>query len=126
MNLDDMLGPEYARVIRARKELETAITAVVETAQSVQDFGPMGTDELPAAVSALEASEHVDSDEGAAQWVSRAFTATPVDLLKTGETGLAFGGSVALMRAALHDLDQALAALDDEPGPTASGGTFSR
>jgi hypothetical protein len=123
--IDDVLGPEYARVARARKSLEEACAAVIEMAQAVGDFGPMGTTELPAAVAALQSSEYLDEDESAARWVSRAFTANPMDLLPTGEAGLAFGGAVMMMRGALHELDQALAVARHNPGPTAPGGTFS-
>jgi hypothetical protein len=123
--IDDMLGPEFARVARTRKALEEACAGVVEMAQDVQDFAPMGTEELPAAVAALQSSEYVDEDDAGARWVSQAFTATPKDMLATGEAGLAFGGAVIMMRGALQDLDAALAAAE-RPGPTAPGGTFSR
>ncbi|MGA5411617.1 hypothetical protein ACPCSC_30720 [Streptomyces lavendulocolor] len=122
--LDDVLGPDIGRVARARKALEDACAGVVEMAQGVPDFGPMGTDELPAAIAALQSSEYVDEDEAGARWVSRAFTATPMSLISTGEAGMAFGGAVMMLRAALYDLDDALAAID--PGPTGPGGTFSR
>ncbi|MEU5978513.1 hypothetical protein [Streptomyces sp. NPDC047315] len=124
MSIDDLLGPGTAAVVKARHNLETTAAQVVEMARDVKDFGPMGTEELPAAVAALESSEYVDEDEAAARWVSRAFTATPADLLTTGEAGLAFGGAMFMLRTALHNLDNALAALD-RPGPTAPGGTFS-
>ncbi|MET8330917.1 hypothetical protein [Streptomyces sp. NPDC005181] len=75
-------------------------------------------------MAALASSEYVDEDEDGARWVSRAFTATPRDLIGTGEAGLAFGGSVLMLRCALLDLDEAIAAT--ESGPTAPGGTFSR
>lgn len=123
--IDDLLGPEFGRIARARKALEEACAGVVQMAQGVQDFGPMGTEELSAAVAALQSSEYVDEDESAAKWVSRAFTANPMDLLPTGEAGLAFGGAVMMLRGALYELDQALAAVPQDPGPTAPGGTFS-
>lgn len=110
--LDHLLGPGFARVARARKTLENASAAVTDMAQGVDDFGPMGTGELPAALARLAASEYVDEDEAGARWVSRAFTATPADLLATGEAGLAFGGAVMMMRSALRELDDALAAID--------------
>lgn len=119
-DIDALLGPEYGRIAQARKALEDACASVVEMAQEVEDFGPMGTEELPAAVAALASSEYVDEDESGARWVSRAFTANPVNLIATGEAGLAFGGAVALMRAALQDLDQALAAAEP-PGPADTG-----
>ncbi|MEU1592827.1 hypothetical protein ABZ468_08175 [Streptomyces sp. NPDC005708] len=122
--IGDILGPGYGRVAAARKALEDACASVVEMAQDVDDFGPMGTDELPAAVAALESSDYVDEDDAGARWVSRAFTASPVDLIATGMAGLAFGGAVIVLRAALAELDQALAAVS-EPGPTGPGGTFS-
>jgi hypothetical protein len=124
MNFDGLLGPDIKRVVRARKVLEDACAGVVEMAQGVPDFGPMGTEELPAAIAALQSSEYVDEDEAGARWVSRAFTATPMSLIATGEAGLAFGGAVMMLRMALHDLDEALAAMG--PGPTDPGGTFSR
>jgi hypothetical protein len=108
--LDHLLGPDIARVARARKALEDACAAVAEMADGVDDFGPLGTEELPAAIAALASSEYVDEDDAGARWVSRAFTATPVDLIATGEAGLAFGGAVMMMRSALHELDAALAA----------------
>lgn len=111
-NLDDLLGPEYARVARARKALEAAVATSAEMAGDVQDFGPMGTGELPAAVAALTASEYVDEDESAARWVSRAFTALPLDLIPHGEAALAFGGAVICLRGALEKLDQALASAE--------------
>ncbi|WP_331759013.1 hypothetical protein OH782_42330 (plasmid) [Streptomyces sp. NBC_01544] len=123
--LDDVLGPEFARITRARKALEEACAGVVQMAQGVQDFAPMGTDELPAAVAALQSSEYVDEDDAGACWVSRAFTATPTDLIATGEAGLAFGGAVLMLRGALLDLDEAIAAAA-RSGPTSPGGTFSR
>lgn len=123
-NVDDLLGPGYGRVVAARKALEDACASVVEMAQDVDDFGTMGTDELPAAIAALESSEYVDEDDAGARWVSRAFTANPPDLIATGMAGLAFGGAVMMMRGALYELDQALAAVNP-PGPTEPGGTFS-
>jgi hypothetical protein len=122
--LDRLLGPGFARVARARKALEDACAAVADTARVVDDFGPMGTDELPAAIAALASSEYVDEDDAAARWVSRTFTATPIDLIPTGEAGLAFGGAVMMMRGALNELDEALAATD-RPGSTKPDGTAS-
>lgn len=123
--IDDVLGPEYGRIARARKGLEEACASVVEMARDVDDFGPMGTDELPAAIAALESAEYLDEDDAGARWVSRAFTARPKDLMTTGMAGLAFGGALLMMRAALAELDDALAAVRDKPGPTEPGGTFS-
>ncbi|AEM88961.1 hypothetical protein [Streptomyces violaceusniger] len=111
-SLDNLLGPEYARVARARKALEEAVAGTARMAADVADFAPMGTAELPAAVAALAASTTLDEDEDAARWVSRAFTAHPADLLKTGMDGTAFGGSVMMLRGALAELDQALTQLD--------------
>ncbi|MER7952055.1 hypothetical protein ABTY59_32155 [Streptomyces sp. NPDC096079] len=124
-NVDDLLGPGFGRIVKARKGLEDACRSVVEMAQDVDDFGPMGTQELPAAVAALQSSEYLDEDESAARWVSRAFTAMPTSLMSTGMAGLAFGGAVLMMRAALLELDEAVAAVDNLPGPTSPGGTFS-
>ncbi|MFE6639566.1 hypothetical protein ACFVFT_38370 [Streptomyces tendae] len=121
---DGLIGPRTLAVLHARKNLEIAAAQVVEMAQNVQDFGPMGTDELPAAIAALESSDYVDEDDAGARWVSRAFTATPASLIKTGEAGLAFGGAMFMLRSALAELDRAIAA-DDGTGPTEPGGTFS-
>ncbi|MEU1599315.1 hypothetical protein ABZ468_42575 [Streptomyces sp. NPDC005708] len=93
-------------------------------AHDVQDFGPMGTPELPAAVAALVASNTLGEDESGARWVSRAFTAAPADLLGTGWAGTAIRGSVMILRAALAELDESPAAVG-EPSPTEPGGTFS-
>jgi hypothetical protein len=122
---DGFLDPRTLAVMKARKNLETAAAQVVEMARDVQDFGPMGTSELPAAIAALESSEYVDEDDAGARWVSRAFTATPTGLLKTGAAGLAFGGAMFMLRSALANLDQTLAALEAAPDPTDPGGTFS-
>lgn len=122
--IDDVLGPGAGRIVAARQALEVAAANVVRAAQDVQDFTPMGTAELPAAVAALESSEYLDEDEAGARWVIRAFTATPTALLKTGAAGLAFVGTVVMLHAALQELDQAIAAID-RPGPTDPGGTFS-
>ncbi|OEV12980.1 hypothetical protein [Streptomyces nanshensis] len=119
--LDDALGADVSRIARARQSLEDACAGVVEMAQAVEDFTGMGTDELPAAVTALASSQYLDEDEGSARWVSKAFTASPMSLVSRGEAALAFGGAVMVLRGALHELDQAVAAA----GPTAPGGTFS-
>ncbi|RSS94266.1 hypothetical protein EF903_06930 [Streptomyces sp. WAC05292] len=124
-SLDDVLGPDVARVARARKALEKAVAGVTEMAKGVKDFAPIGTAELGAAVAALASSEYVDEDEAGARWVSRAFTAGMMDLLPLGEDAMAFGGAVVMMRGALRELDEALAAMES-PGPTEPGGTFSR
>ncbi|MGW9026830.1 hypothetical protein ACWGQ5_22120 [Streptomyces sp. NPDC055722] len=78
----------------------------------------------PTAVAALVASNALDEDESGARWVSRAFIAAPADLLGTGWAGTAFCGSVMILRAALAELDEALAAVG-EPSPTEPGETFS-
>lgn len=116
---EDVLGADVARIVRARKCLEEACAGVAERARSVEDFDGMGTDELPAAVAALASSEYLDEDESGARWVAHAFTATPMSLVSKGEAALAFGGAVMMLRSALHELDQALAAADT------SGGTLS-
>ncbi|MGW7467022.1 hypothetical protein ACWGJT_20545 [Streptomyces xantholiticus] len=63
---DELLGPEFARIAWARTTVEDACAGVVEMAQDVDDCTPMGTDELPAAVDALESSECVDEDDAGA------------------------------------------------------------
>ncbi|MGW2550071.1 hypothetical protein [Streptomyces sp. NPDC001635] len=123
-NVDDLLGPGYGRVVAARQGLTEAVAAVSEMARDVDDFGPLGTPELPAAVAALAAAEALDEDESGARWVSRAFTAGPADWMGTGWAAIAFCGAVMILRAALDELDQALAAVG-EAGPTEPGGTFS-
>lgn len=110
--IDDLLGPGYGRVVEARKALASACASATETATGVEDFTLLGTEELGAAVAALASSEYVDEDEGAARWVSRTFTAAPMDLIAAGEAGMAFGGAVMMVRAALHELDAALAAIN--------------
>ncbi|MEU6819361.1 hypothetical protein ABZ921_01945 [Streptomyces atriruber] len=119
MNFADMIGPEHARVVGIRRELEAAVANVVESARAVTDFGPLGTAELPAAISALESSTG-DPDEGAAQWVSHAYTApvTLTELVEIGEAERTFGVSIGMMRAKLQQLAQALDALDRADGDT--------
>lgn len=122
--IDDVLGPGFGRIAEARKALEDACASVVQMAQDVDDFSPMGTAELPAAVAALQSADYVDEDDAGARWVSRSFTAHPTGLIATGMAGLAFGGAVMVMRGALAELDRALDAVRT-PGPTDPGGTFS-
>lgn len=122
--IDDVLGPGFGRVAQARKALEDACASVVEMVQDVDDFGPWGAAELPAAVAALQSAEYVDEDDAGARWVSRSFTANPTDLVSTGMAGLAFGGAVMVMRGALAELERALQAVST-PGPAYPDGTLS-
>ncbi|RZU28268.1 hypothetical protein EV284_6434 [Streptomyces sp. BK022] len=122
--IDQVLGAGYGRLAEARMGVEEACAAVVQMAKDVDDFRPLGTDELPAAIAALESSEYVDEDDAGARWVSRAFTATPASARTAGWAALAFTGSMMILRAALAEVDAALAAIH-LPGPTAPGGTFS-
>ncbi|GAA2439482.1 hypothetical protein [Streptomyces glaucus] len=124
-DINGFLGSRILAVAQARKNLQAAAAQVVEMARDVKDFGPMGTDELPAAIAALESSKYVDEDDAGARWVSRAFTATPADLIKTGAAGLVFGGAVFMLRSALADVDETIAALGPAPGPADPGGAFS-
>lgn len=114
--------PVVRRLVYAWDQLEEAAGAVVAMAAEIPDFGPYGTGELPAAVSALEASRThladggaevaLDQMENGARWVSRAFTITPGGAVqaRVGEAGLAFAGAVIMLRGALMDLDMAKAA----------------
>ncbi|MEU9393914.1 hypothetical protein AB0D86_28470 [Streptomyces sp. NPDC048324] len=117
-DLDGPLGPEYARIARARKLLESAGEEVVRTAQAVTDFRSLGTEELPAAVAALRASEHADEDESAARWIDRTFTARSTDLGEAPAETLEFVTAVLRLRLTLHTLDQVLAAVPPETGGT--------
>ena len=119
-DLDDLLGPEHARIARARKLLESAGEEVVHTAQAITDFRPLGTEELPAAVAALRASEHVDEVESAARWIDRTFTARSTDLGEAPAETLEFVAAALRLRLTLHTLDQALAAVPPEPGGASS------
>ncbi|MEU9397584.1 hypothetical protein AB0D86_47395 [Streptomyces sp. NPDC048324] len=118
-DLDGFLGPEHARIVRARKLLESAGEEVVRTAQAVTDFRPLGTGELPAAVAALRASKHGDEDESAARWIDRTFTARSTDLGEAPAETLEFVAAALRLRLTLHTLDQALAAVPPEPGGAA-------
>ncbi|CAM5592673.1 hypothetical protein [Streptomyces abikoensis] len=102
-------GVEIAHLVSVRKQLEGAVLGVLGMAADVPDLSICGTDELPAALSALESAEYVDSEEDAARWVSRAFNLTPMTALKAGggEPVLALTGAVMLLRGALHSLDEA-------------------
>lgn len=116
-DLEALIGPEWMRVARARKQLAEAVAGVAETARDVKDFTAMGTPELGPAVLLLGASDALHDHETMAREVSRAFTAHPGDLLTTGMGGLAFGGAVLMLRMALAELDEALA---EAPDPDAS------
>jgi len=114
--------PVFRRIVYAWDQLEEAAGHVIAMAAEIPDFGPYGTDELPAAVSALEASRTDLAGGGAevaldkladgARWVSRAFTLTPGGAIQAGigEAGLALVGAVLMLRGALMDLDMAKAA----------------
>ena len=114
--------PVVRRLVYAWDQLEEGAGHVVAMAAEVPDFGPYGTDELPAAVSALEAARThlagggaevaLDKLDNGARWVSRAFTLTPGGAVQagTGEAGLALVGAVLMLRGALMDLDMAKAA----------------
>ncbi|MFE7857337.1 hypothetical protein [Streptomyces sp. NPDC057403] len=115
--LDD-LGPEYARISRARALLEAAGAEVVRTAQAVPDFRSLGTEEWPAAVAALHASKHVDEYERAARWIDHTFTAHSRDLGEAPAETLEFVTAVLRLRLTLHTLEQAFAAV-----PPAQDGT---
>lgn len=101
-------GDDITRLVNARKELEEAVQGVLEMAAGIPDLTVCGSDELPAALSALQAAEYVDSEEDAARWVSRAFTLTPLTARSVGgEPVLALTGAVMMLRGALHSLDDA-------------------
>jgi len=97
------------RLITARQHLERAVATVLREAADVHRLDICGTDELPAALSALESADYVDSEEDAARWVSRAFTAYPTGLLTAGASDLevALCGAVMMLRSALVELDEA-------------------
>lgn len=113
-DLEALIGAEWMRVARARNALAEAVAAVAQTAPGVQDFTTMGTAELGPAVAALVASDALHDHEDGARWVSRSFTAHPAELVKPGGVGnVAFGGALLMLRMALHELDEALAAAPD-------------
>lgn len=120
-DLETLIGPEWMRVARARNSLADAVRAVAETAPGVDDFTALGTPELAPAVAALVASDALHDQEDGARWVSRSFTALPAEAIAAGMTGLAFGGAVLMLRMALHELDEALAAAPDPEEPPTPG-----
>lgn len=117
MNEDDvesLIGPEWMRVARARNALADAVADIDAAAAGVADFSTMGTDELGPAVAALVASDALHDHEAGARWVSSAYRATPEDLLAVKDMNvMAFGGAMMMLRLALHELDEALAAAGD-------------
>lgn len=124
-DVEALIGPEWMRVARARNALADAVASVAQTAPDVEDFTKMGTEQLGPAVAALVASDALHDHEDGARWVSRSFTALPAEMLKTGMSGLAFGGSVLMLRMALMELDEALEAAGDPEDPPAPGGPSS-
>jgi hypothetical protein len=105
----DEIDEEIDRLIATRRRLETAVVTVLREAIDVCKLEICGTDELPAALTALDGADYVDTEEDAARWVSRAFTARPQTLLAAGagDAELALCGAVMMMRTALADLDTA-------------------
>jgi hypothetical protein len=108
-NGDDGTNAQIGRLIAARQHLEQAAATVLREAADAHKLGICGTDELPAALSALESAEYLDTEEDAARWVSRAFTAYPTGLLRVGasDVELALCGAVMILRSALAELDEA-------------------
>jgi hypothetical protein len=76
-NDDDRANSPIDRLIAARQHLEQAAATVLREAADAHKLDICGTDELPAALSALESAEYLDTEENAARWVSCAFTAYP-------------------------------------------------
>ena len=112
--LADLLGdPQIVALIQARNRVCDGATMMMANLPPGNGLQHCGTDELPAAVSALEAAEEsgaLDEIEDGARWVARAVTVTPTELLHTnGADAFAFLGAVMMTRAALYDLDEAKA-----------------
>lgn len=102
---------QISRLITARQHLEEAADVMLREATDAPRLDICGTDELPSALSALESAEYLDTAEGAARWVSRAFTAHPTELLRVGaDVEMALCGAVMLLRSALAELDEAVGA----------------
>lgn len=106
---DDGTSAQTDRLIASRQHLEQVVATVLREAADAHKLDICGTDELPAALSALESADYLDTEEDAARWVARAFTAHPTGLLGAGATDveLALGGAVMMLRVALADLDEA-------------------
>jgi hypothetical protein len=105
---------ELTRLVAAHDRLESLGRAVLRDARGLEDLSPFGTEELPAALAALDAGIDggaLDAIMDGARWVCRAFTATPMLLLHTpglaSECSLALCGAVMGMRADLLTLDEA-------------------
>jgi hypothetical protein len=62
------------------------VVVVLREGAAVQKLEICGTEELPAALSALESAEYVDAEEDAARWVARAFTGRPSCCVPVPET----------------------------------------
>jgi uncharacterized protein (DUF2336 family) len=58
---------QIKRLIAARQHLEQAVITALRQALDAHKLDICGTDELPAALSALESTEYVDSEEDAAR-----------------------------------------------------------
>lgn len=71
----DASNAQTTRLITARQNLEHAVAAVLRESAEAAKLDICGTTELSAALSALESAEYLDTEEDAARWVARAFTA---------------------------------------------------
>ncbi|GAB2717730.1 hypothetical protein [Kitasatospora kifunensis] len=103
---------ELMRLVEAHQRLDAMAQAVVRDASALDDLTPYGTDELPAAITALQTGLEtgaVDQIVDGARWVARAFTATPMAMftLGGGEAAFALCGGVMGLRADLLTLDEA-------------------
>jgi hypothetical protein len=105
-------------LVTAPAAVADAAAAVVVICQDVPDYAALGTAELPSAIAALDLvlSPGVDAWLhqicGAARAVAQAFTAGPAVLIPMGVHAVELGGAVIGLRAALMDLDKAVAAAD--------------
>ena len=102
-------GGKLDRLIAARQHLEQVAATVLREAADTHKLSICDTDELPAALSALDSADYLDTEEDVARWVTRAFTARPSHLLDAGATDaeLALCGAVMMLRSALAELDEA-------------------
>ncbi|MFE6405162.1 hypothetical protein [Streptomyces alboflavus] len=105
---DPASDPALTRLVDARRKLDEASAGVRVMAAAVDDLSVCGTDELPAALAALD-TQYVDEEEDAARRVSDAFTLGPMEAISSGggEPVLALSGAVMMLRGALLALDEA-------------------
>jgi len=126
------MGEEIAALVAVRQDLEDAAVAVVAASPEVpaEVLRLCGTDELPAALSTLEACERpgeevaLDEEESAARWVARAWKLADRQVLAdelapaVALSVLTLAGAVARLRLVLVRLDRLIGEGD---GPEAPG-----